>query len=233
MLREAGIETAQVARAVAVPSILYSVETIGLSDTALNTARSVVSAAGNANTGGRQPDLALAISDGSNRTLDPAFEAHANPIKYWALSVWERWYCQSELTDSISEARKMLSGCKASPWAVVKGPAAAVLLTMKRIGWELIDSASAKDDIQQSWNCMVDSPAAVVNAVCASVRRWRLQRVADLFPRIAPRSADVHLCDSTPTMLMDFVNVLTPLVKKANLRGENRQRNGNPNGGIA
>ena len=97
MPRKAGIEIAQVARAVAVPSILYSVETLSLSDTALNTARSVVSAAGNANTGGRQLDLALAIPDGANRTLDPAFEAHARRIKYWALADWEN-YIQIDLS---------------------------------------------------------------------------------------------------------------------------------------
>ncbi len=89
---ETGIDVAQMARAVAAPSKLYSVGIIGLSDIELNTARSVVFLVGNANTGGRQPDLALAISAGANRSLDLAFEAHTSPIRYLDLAQWEAWF---------------------------------------------------------------------------------------------------------------------------------------------
>ena len=192
MLREAGIETAQVVRAVAVPSILYSVETTGISDTALNTARSVVSVAGNANTGGRQPDLALAISDGANRTLDPAFEAHAKPIKYWALAHWEEWIPLERLTKMKNNAIAKLETATRSVWSKVTGPTTALIATLKRIRWKWASDTVVIDDIGRSWDFVLDPPSVLAAAARASVRRWRLSRIIKLFPQLSPSNPDVR-----------------------------------------
>ena len=78
----------QMVRAVAAPSILYSVESIGISCSALHAVRSTAATASAAKAGGKNIDLIWATLDGTSGTADPAFEAHSGPIKYWALSFW-------------------------------------------------------------------------------------------------------------------------------------------------
>ena len=86
-LKTAGADVAQMARAAGTPMFLYSNENLGLSDTALQQSRTSVASVGSNATFGKQPDIALYIIDGANGKLDPAFQAHGGPFKYWALAV--------------------------------------------------------------------------------------------------------------------------------------------------
>ena len=86
------------ARAAATPSIMYGVETMGISDTALPQARSKVAAAAAPKAGGKNPDLTLHTLDGAYGTLDPAFDAHVLPIVRYATAWWEQWQSHSALT---------------------------------------------------------------------------------------------------------------------------------------
>ncbi len=84
-LREVGADVVQMVRAVAAPSMLYAVECIGISCTALQRVRGVVVTACFATVGGKDVDLVWALIDGASGTADPTFDAHNGPIKYWAL----------------------------------------------------------------------------------------------------------------------------------------------------
>ena len=92
-------------RAAAPPAILYSVDTIGLSDTALKKSRVSVASAAAANAGGKNVDLTFYVLDGPAGTLDPAFDVHVNPAKFWALAIWEGWFGIDEMEQALAEAK--------------------------------------------------------------------------------------------------------------------------------
>ena len=91
-LREAGANVQQMVRAVAAPSMLYGVECIGISCSALKSVRSAAAAARSTKTGGKHVDIIWASTDGAHGTADPAFDAHCGPLKYWAIACWEGWF---------------------------------------------------------------------------------------------------------------------------------------------
>ena len=111
-------------------------------------------------------------------------------------------------------ARNKVAHTKGSPWAVVIGPAAALLLTMERIGWKLLNPFAAVDHLGQHWHFGKDPPAAIATAAQHSVRAWRLQRLIVAFPAIAPSYFDVCTAsDETPAILFDFGFALKALLK--------------------
>ena len=101
-LRKVGVNSVQMVRSIGPPAILYGCETMGVSDSALSTTRSKVAVAAAPHAGGKNPDLTLLVLDGSSGTLDPAFDAHIGPVKYWALAWWESWFDSSWLSEAFS-----------------------------------------------------------------------------------------------------------------------------------
>ena len=84
VLRKAGVDVQQMARAAGTPMFLYGNENFGLSNTALQASRSSVAASASSATCGKQPDVTLYVIDGASGKLDPAFTAHDGPFKYWS-----------------------------------------------------------------------------------------------------------------------------------------------------
>ena len=74
-------------RPVGPPATLYTVDCFGISDSALHNTRDTIAAGASTETAGKNPDLVLYAIDGAHGTLDPAFDAHAIPIKMWAQAV--------------------------------------------------------------------------------------------------------------------------------------------------
>ena len=83
---------------------MYGVDTMGISDSALQVARSRVATAAAPQAGGKNPDLTLHTLDGGNGTLDPAFPAHVGLVKQWALAWWEGWFCREGLVVAFEAA---------------------------------------------------------------------------------------------------------------------------------
>jgi hypothetical protein len=164
-------------RAVASPSVLYSVECIGISCASLNLIRIAAARACSASAGGKNIDILWAALDGASGAADPAFEAHEGPIKYWAIAFWEQWFEQEVLTDAIQAARGKLKVFGRSVWGRVAGPATALIATMRRLKWTWISPITVKDDIGRVLVFGLDAPKDFVTAARASVRRWRLTRI--------------------------------------------------------
>ena len=144
-LRQAGANTQQMARAVGPPGRLYTVDCFGISDAALHNVRVPIAASASTETADKTPALVLYAIAGLYGTFSPAFDAHVLPVKMWAQGIWDGTYSHAELCQATRLARLRINTAKCSPWAVVTGPAAAVLSSMYRIGWSLLSPYVATD----------------------------------------------------------------------------------------
>jgi hypothetical protein len=133
-LRSAGVSTRNLVRATYAPAILYSTECNGLSDSQLRDTRSTVATAMSPPTKGKSTDAILYIADTAGGRHDPAFEAHAMPIRCWAYAWWQSWRSPAELSDAHGRAHYTLTNARGSIWHSVKGPCAATIATAWRIG---------------------------------------------------------------------------------------------------
>ena len=89
-LRRAGLSASRLARVAGTPVATYGVDVAGMSDTHLARARCAIASAVGAEGRGKSHDAVLYAIDASTGTLDPAFDAHALPLKMLALAWWER-----------------------------------------------------------------------------------------------------------------------------------------------
>ena len=188
---------------------------MGTSCSQLQAARSAQAQAAATGTVGQNPDVVLYVLDGPSGTLDPAFDAHVNVIKSWALAYWEAWVPEGFLAKCHRAARLRLNAAKSSTWRAVAGPTAATIATLARLGWTTTDPTKTTDDVGFTWDFRLDSPAAIVQACKASVRRWRLARIAALIPGLLPETCDIGTPEgpSMRTVTIDFISALTPLLK--------------------
>jgi hypothetical protein len=95
----------------------------------------------------------------------------------------------------------------------VAGPVTGLIATLKRIKWEMPSALEAVDDLGQSWFFNLDSPAAIVKACEASVRRWRLDRVCKAIAGLDPGRIDVPHKIGDRSLLVDFAAAVNPLVR--------------------
>lgn len=214
-LRRLGVNSRQMVRAAGPPAILYGCEIMGVSDSVLLTTRSRVARAAAPQAGGKSPDMVLQVLDGPFGTLDPAFQAHGEPIKMWACAWWNSWFPAEQLMQAFAEASIKVASTDNSWWGRTAGPVAALIATMDRIGWTMPSAREIVDDLGMSWWFDKDSPAAIVKACHGSVRRWRLKRIGKLMPGLVPEPdrPDIPLkFRGQPTRLVDFSYVLAPLV---------------------
>lgn len=98
----------------------------------------------------------MAIADGSKTgRTDPAFEAHMAVTHHWAMAVWNSWLPFSHLEAALESAR-VRTAKGARPWAVVYGPAAALLCSLDRIGWVVKSAKMLVTDEGRTLNLEVD-----------------------------------------------------------------------------
>ena len=86
-----------------------------------------------------------------------------------------------------------IARAKASPWQVVTGPAAAVLVTARRVGWSMKSACAFVTHEGKVLDCTIDPPIVIEREAHAAVRRWRLGRLFRAFPHLLPSEPDfVH-----------------------------------------
>ena len=90
-LRRAGVRTTQVVRTAGTPAITYSIEVVDASNTHLHNMRVSVAGAVAPEASGKNPDLVLLTAATDTGTMDPAFDAHVLPLKFWSFAVWQTW----------------------------------------------------------------------------------------------------------------------------------------------
>ena len=91
---------------------------------------------------------------------------------------------------------RKLDGNASSPWRLANGPGTGLLATLARIGWKLKRAtdhsySALRDDNDVQWSFLHHAPATIIEAVCESVRRWRVRRLAASLPNLVPSEPDM------------------------------------------
>ena len=122
--------------------------------------RRAVAAAACTNHCGAELNISLVIADAWNgHSADPAFEAHVGVAIMWSLAIFERWVNIEDAQFLKASTLDRLAGKMA--WAKVFGPAAAIIVTLRRIGWFVISATEWETDLG------VDQPQASLTCSCA------------------------------------------------------------------
>ena len=213
-LRRTGVNSVQMVRSAGTPAVMYGCEIFGLSDSALYLARSKIANAASAPGAGKNVELQLHLLDGQSGTLDPAFDAHANPVLLWCMAIWHAWFTVQQMATAFTQASlKLARGKSDSGWNLVTGPVTTLLASLQRIGWSMPCHTEMIDDLGTSWSLTSVSPGAVAAACRESVRRWRLLCIAKALPGLVPDSCDVGDPRCKDTILVDFSFAMQPFVR--------------------
>ena len=78
----------------------------------------------------------------------------------WALAVWETWFPPAMMEQLMNTAISTLKNAK-RVWAKVKGPAAAVVATAARIGWQVVSASQVITDLGDVLNLRLDQPKVI------------------------------------------------------------------------
>ena len=89
---------------------------------------------------------------------------------HWAQAIWNQWLPPDTLQRSIDHARPRLANTT-RPWSIVYGPAAALICTLERIGWEVVSATELNSDQGKYYDLTVDPPIVTKRAVEAAVRK--------------------------------------------------------------
>jgi hypothetical protein len=142
-LLAAGAKTWRVSAAGTNKARMWGSSILGVSDGELRKARACTAREVSGATRGGSVTAKLALWP-TKRGEDPAYEANAGPIQAWA----EGWFDAGEPTAAAIPTRSMLKRsflravhrqtASAQPWRHVRGPAAAVVATLRRIEWQIV-----------------------------------------------------------------------------------------------
>ncbi|CAK0873686.1 unnamed protein product, partial [Prorocentrum cordatum] len=138
VLRRQRIDVTCFVGAMACPSMVYGVDIVGASNTHLHRVRVAALSAALPPGAHCNVDVGYAVLDSGGSVLDPAYAAHATPLRHWGLAYWQDWAPSSELERVFGLARRRLQGVVAqgrSPWSAVTGPVAGVIATAWCLGW--------------------------------------------------------------------------------------------------
>ena len=103
-------------------------------------------------------------------------------------------------------------GDKNDNWNRAAGPAAALWLSLRRVGWQWVDATTFLDDQGNSWDISVDPPVALVAAMNRTVRRGRFSKVAALHHGLLPSTPDVGSDTlGKQGFIVEFASTLAPV----------------------
>ena len=173
MLRRAGVDIARLLRTGGLAGAQFGQAALGIADYPLMQLRRRAAGLVGGAAMGKNPNMTLVCADAKlGDRADPAFVAHADVVVSWALAVWDGLLPIEVMQKSIRKAKVALVSAKRQ-WAVVKGPAAALVATVARLGWTVVDATLAFTDLKEEVSFTKDPLAAIKKMVFDAVRRWR------------------------------------------------------------
>ena len=194
-LMKAGADAARLVRTGGISSFMYGVASTGVSDSFLHKQRRAAAAATTNSIHGKNVDMLLVSADAASgrASTDPAVKAHTDVIGMWAEMAWGKWLPRKSMNIAIADATRRLAVAK-RPWAVVRGPAAALVATCARLRWTVADAYTIHTDDGYTLVLDRDSPEAVRRAVRDAVKRWRWRRIETDVPALDSAGAGRGAC---------------------------------------
>ena len=113
-------------------------------------------------------------------------------------------------------AKAKMLGSEGPKWALVSGPADAVVATAARLQWDFVDSSTVKCDDGAVLDLLLDPPIIVADAVKRAVRRWRTRNMALNLPALIPAQPDISYLEvgrSSKEVLLNFAEELGSLAQ--------------------
>ncbi len=174
-LRKLGCKVTQVIRRGLCPAATYGSTVHGVSDHEVEILSALAASATSPSTRGTSRTLKLALG------WDPAIEANAGIMHYWAAAVWRacgpvsrrrRTDPSPALVDAALKKAERELETAGNTWSSVRGPAGAAVLTARRMGWRFLSGFRIADDQGGVIDMGVTDPrgvrAAAERATCRS-----------------------------------------------------------------
>eukprot|EP00959_Pyramimonas_sp_CCMP1952_P043786 915064-Pyramimonas_sp.AAC.1 len=127
-LAQGGRQMGKLFRSGGLASVGYTAKVQGMSDTQLQKVRSLSGHAQFGSARGRSRTMEFLLSHCPRS--DPTFIADEYPLAYWMKAKWEQWVRPKAMALAFMHAQN-----HTKTWQSVKGPAGAVLMTLRRMGW--------------------------------------------------------------------------------------------------
>ena len=155
------------------PAMLYAAGAFGVSEGKLAQMRRIAGACTRSTVKGASLALDLELAGGSRNALDPAYEAAAAPIVAWARAVWQGRQSRATMYQALASQR-----ARVNAWKHVCGPAGAVLLTYKRLGWAISTPKTLHVGGERSIDLEDTPPCRVRELVHDAVQREAHRKIA-------------------------------------------------------
>ena len=150
---------------------------VGINDTQLFQLRRQARKAACRHTAGRNLTIDLALLGDQ---VDPAYRCNRDPILMWLQGLWDHRLPRAWMQTAFLRATHDMAKCK-RPWQVVKGPAGAVVATLRRIGWRVISPVKWETHVGVVHVCKT-CPKSIAKLVDQATEMWLWREVAGKNP---------------------------------------------------
>ena len=193
LLKRAKVDTARLVRTGGIAAMTHGNHAMGVSPSALMRQRRAASSAvaTGEGTGGQELEMTMIVADASLKgRADPAFPAHTEVVQHWAQAVWNGWVPRFLLQKSLEHARHRIVESK-NKWSVVYGPAAALICTLERVGWQVLITTELVSHEGRRIDLLLDPPIVVARLMDDAVRAWRWRILAAAHSTLPEAGANI------------------------------------------
>ena len=172
--RAAGLRVSTLWRTGAMPSVAHGAGVSGLPDAPLRELRNFAAVLNGA-PGTPHVGVTAYLITHRDDHYDPIYGATLDLVMRYAGWVWDGRTSPSRLRRAW-DALQLRHG-ESLTWQHARGPLASTILTLRRIGWDLVSPHVVKDDVGQTFDLHQICPADLKVFLCQGVQRWQHERL--------------------------------------------------------
>jgi len=172
ILRKARANTRGIVQAGIKPAMLWGSGVTGVNNTCLRAMRQMARAGVILNTKGRSLTLDLMLLGDK---FDPVYWATEAPVKWWLCELRRSTKLKGQMLRAFGGAIRDVGTAK-NPWSLVRGPAGAVVASLRRVGWKCKTAhlwVTHKGEV----NVLTTAKAEVLHMLAEAILIWQWQQV--------------------------------------------------------